>query len=108
MNTESNKNYTAKTHYKGNVAKSYLNNRTRSLKWRTEQNLMSKMISNLPKGSWILDIPVGTGRLLPFYAKGNYPVYGMDISKEFVLTMRIICHIVEKVKNLYIIYKIVY
>jgi len=83
-NTTSNKNYTAKTHYKGNVAKSYLSNRTRSLKWRKEQNLMSKMISNLPKGSWILDIPVGTGRLLPFYAKGNYPVYGMDISEDML------------------------
>ena len=92
MNTESkkedsalNKNYTAKTHYKGEVAKSYLLNRSSSLKWKTEQKIMNKIISNLPKGSWILDLPVGTGRLLPFYSEGNYPVYGMDISKDMLL-----------------------
>jgi len=92
MNTESkkedsplNKNYTARTHYKGEVAKSYLLNRTSSLKWKTEQKIMNKVISNLPKGSWILDVPVGTGRLLPFYSEGNYPVYGMDISKDMLL-----------------------
>ena len=80
----SSESYTASTHYKGEVAKSYLRSRTRSLKWRREQRLMRKIIENLPKGSSILDLPVGTGRLMPYYAKQNQPVYGIDISNDML------------------------
>lgn len=79
-----NDNYSAKSHYQGDIAKLYLQNRENSLKWRKEQKIMDKLINALPSDSVVLDLPVGTGRLLPFYFNNNISVYGMDISKDMI------------------------
>jgi ubiquinone/menaquinone biosynthesis C-methylase UbiE len=100
INLISSESYTASSHYRGEVAKSYLGSRTRSLKWRREQRLMKKIIKNLPKGSSILDLPVGTGRLLPYYAEGNHPVYGIDISNDMLSQARGIHHGMNNIKGL--------
>ena len=64
-------------HYKGDVAKLYNKNRTSSLKWKREQKIMEKIISNFSPKSIILDIPVGTGRLIPFYDSRSHKIYGI-------------------------------
>ena len=71
-------------HYKGDVAKLYNKNRTSSVKWKREQKIMEKIISNFSPNSTILDLPIGTGRLLPFYESWNHKVYGVDISTDML------------------------
>lgn len=71
-------------HYKGDVAKLYNKNRTSSLKWKREQKIMEKIISNFSSKSIILDLPIGTGRLLPFYKSRNHKIYGIDISPDML------------------------
>lgn len=71
-------------HYKGDVAKFYNKNRTSSLKWKREQKIMEKIISNFSPKSTILDLPIGTGRLLPFYDSCDHQVYGVDISRDML------------------------
>jgi ubiquinone/menaquinone biosynthesis C-methylase UbiE len=92
-------NYSAKAHYRGDVAKSYLANRTNSLKWRKEQKIMNELISNLPADSCILDLPVGTGRLLPFYSLNKFSVYGMDISKDMIAESKELHKDMENIKE---------
>lgn len=75
---------TAAMHYKGDVAKLYNKNRTSSLKWKREQKIMEKIISNFSPKSTILDLPIGTGRLLPFYDSCDHKVYGVDISTDML------------------------
>ncbi len=74
----------ATIHYKGDVAKLYNKNRTSSLKWKREQKIMEKIISNFSPKSIILDIPVGTGRLIPFYDSRSHKIYGIDISSDML------------------------
>ena len=81
--------YSAISHYKGDVAKLYNKNRHSSLKWKREQILIEKIINGLPENSIILDLPIGTGRLLPFYKNRNHRVYGIDIS----------CDMLDETKN---------
>jgi ubiquinone/menaquinone biosynthesis C-methylase UbiE len=72
------------THYKGDVAKFYNKNRSSSLKWKREQKIMERIISNFSPNRTILDLPIGTGRLIPFYKLWNHKAYGIDISKDML------------------------
>ena len=74
----------AAVHYTGDVAKLYNKNRTSSQKWKREQKIMEKIISNFSPRSTILDLPIGTGRLLPFYDSCDHKVYGVDISTDML------------------------
>ena len=71
-------------HYKGDVAKLYNKNRTSSLKWKREQKIMEEIISNFSPKSTVLDLPIGTGRLLPFYESCGHKIYGVDISSDML------------------------
>ena len=75
--------YSAQKHYKGKVAKDYNKMRNSSLKWRREQILINKIIAKLPEESVILDLPIGTGRLLPMYKK-SHTIFGIDISRDML------------------------
>lgn len=83
-NLKNNVSDTAAVHYKGDVAKLYNKNRTSSLKWKREQKIMKKIISNFSPKSTILDLPIGTGRLLPFFDSCDHKVYGVDISTDML------------------------
>lgn len=84
VNLKSNTSDEVAIHYKGDVAKLYNKNRTSSVKWKREQKIMEKIISNFSPKSIILDLPIGTGRLLPFYESWGHKVYGVDISSDML------------------------
>lgn len=70
--------------YKGNVAIHYEADRTDQLAWKREEKVIRKLCSRLPSGSRILDIPCGTGRLLPLFDQFKHPVWGADISLDML------------------------
>lgn len=78
------KSYSAKSFYKEDVVANYNKERSLSTKWKREQKIAEKIIGSFPKNSTFLDLPIGTGRLLPFYEKYHQKVYGIDISNDML------------------------
>lgn len=71
--------------YTGSVATGYDAKRTESPKWAAEQAILEGIIDALPKGSAILDVPVGTGRLIPAYERNSHKWTGVDVSEDMLL-----------------------
>ena len=84
MNKEKENFYTAKSFYKNEVVKNYNKERTESTKWKREQKAAEDIIASFTSNSTFLDLPVGTGRLLPLFRKYDQKVYGVDISKDML------------------------
>lgn len=80
--------YSAREHYRGDVAARYDEERSTDRKWQLEQELMSRLIAELPRGSSILDVPFGTGRYLDSYERGGHRVLGLDISGDMMRAAR--------------------
>ncbi len=76
--------YPARLHYRGDVADRYVEERSDDRKWQLEQEVMARLIGELPRGTSILDVPLGTGRYLPFYERGEHRVIGLDISADMM------------------------
>lgn len=70
--------------YTGDVAKGYDKKRETSQKWVVEQQIIERMLSDFPPGSWIVDAPCGTGRFFQFYEKQRFIVRGIDISPDML------------------------
>ena len=94
------KSYPAKFEYQGEVAERYLERRAGALKWRHEQQIIQRLVGSFPPGSSILDVPIGTGRFLQSYAKGNHSVYGLDISSDMLSQAQDMQRAVNNVKAL--------
>lgn len=84
MNEEHKNFYTAKSFYKNEVVENYNKKRTASTKWKREQKAAEDIISSFTSNSTFLDLPIGTGRLLPLFRKYDQKVYGVDISKDML------------------------
>lgn len=70
--------------YHGAIAQGYDAKREQSPKWTIEQAHIEDMLSDLPKGNWVLDAPCGTGRFLP-YCQSNGLIYrGLDRSDDML------------------------
>ncbi len=77
--------------YRGEVATGYDAKRESSPKWAAEQAIIEDMLSGLKTGIWtpefkpaVVDIPVGTGRFVPFYEKSNYCWHGFVVSVDML------------------------
>lgn len=70
--------------YRGEVAKGYDAKREQSPKWKWEEDTITNMLQDVPSGSWVLDVPCGTGRFFPFYAAKRFEVRAMDISTDMI------------------------
>ncbi len=81
--------YSARQHYRGDVADRYNDERVGDLKWELEQQVMARLIGALPRGVSILDVPLGTGRYLPFYERGGHHVVGLDVSGDMMRQARL-------------------
>ncbi len=72
------------TRYTGGIATSYEALRTGSTDWPKEQAVVERFLRTLPAGSSIIDVPVGTGRFLPFYKTFGLKPTGLDISLDML------------------------
>lgn len=70
--------------YYGKVAQNYETRRRKQSWWGVEQDEMQSLLTNLPEGLSVLDVPFGTGRFVPFYKKRGYKVTGLDASHEMI------------------------
>ena len=80
--------YPARSRYKGSVAKGYLEGRIHDPRWQREQDVLEEFLRRISAGSAILDIPLGTGRFIEFYAGLRHTVYGLDVSRDMVAQAR--------------------
>jgi ubiquinone/menaquinone biosynthesis C-methylase UbiE len=69
--------------YFGAIAKDYEAHR-RGAKWRYEQEAAEELLSGTPVGKRVLDVPVGSGRLIPILAAQGLEIYGLDISRDML------------------------
>ena len=70
--------------YEGNGAIQYEANRAEQLAWKREETGIRNLCKRLPSGSRILDIPCGTGRLLPLFDQFQHQISGADISLDML------------------------
>ena len=80
--------YTGKQAYHGSVAAQYDEDRVNEPLWALEQNYVSQWAARQPAGTVVLDVPVGTGRFLPFYFQCGLRVHGVDISADMIAEAR--------------------
>jgi ubiquinone/menaquinone biosynthesis C-methylase UbiE len=84
--------YAAKTYYRGEIARNYEHVRRTTAaadrKWRSEQEALAGLLSQLPAGSTILDAPCGTGRFAPLFRELELRSIGVDISSDMLAMHR--------------------
>jgi ubiquinone/menaquinone biosynthesis C-methylase UbiE len=70
--------------FHGEIATGYDAKREQDPKWQIEQRVIEEMLSDLPPGTTVLDLPVGTGRFIPFYGKQGLFLLGVDRSQDML------------------------
>lgn len=53
-------------------------------KWDSEHEAIEHLLEHVADGARVLDIPVGTGRLLPYFKARGFATYGMDVSTDML------------------------
>jgi ubiquinone/menaquinone biosynthesis C-methylase UbiE len=74
--------------YRGSRARDYNRRRERTALYQREQDTIDAFLAQLPEGSSIVDVPVGTGRYLELYKKHNLAVTGLDVSDDMLAEAR--------------------
>ena len=72
------------THYRGRVAEEYEDRRRDQPEWRAEAEAVRRWLEDIPPGSVVLDVPVGTGRFLKLYHELGLFCVGVDISADML------------------------
>ncbi|HEX8667486.1 MAG TPA: class I SAM-dependent methyltransferase [Allosphingosinicella sp.] len=75
---------TLSTQYRGENARRYNETRVADSKWQAEQIALQALLDTVPNGLRTLDVPVGTGRLFPFYKAKGFAGTGMDVSPDML------------------------
>jgi ubiquinone/menaquinone biosynthesis C-methylase UbiE len=75
------------TKYSGLTAAEYERDRV-GKKWNAEHDAIEQLLEGVPRGSTVLDIPVGTGRLLPYFKRRDFEISGVDISADMLAQAR--------------------
>src|SRR3990167_3315611 len=70
--------------YTGDVATGYDAKREKQVKWHAETRIMRELLADLPRGTSVVDVPVGTGRFIPLYEELGFRVLGLDISEDML------------------------
>jgi ubiquinone/menaquinone biosynthesis C-methylase UbiE len=70
--------------YVGAKAKGYDAKRAGKKKWKDEHEIIHMMMKDLKPGTTVLDVPVGTGRLLKFFQGRGFKVTGVDVSQDML------------------------
>ncbi len=70
--------------YTGATAADYEERRSGSGKWGAENDALRSLLTDIPAGSRILDVPAGTGRFLSMYESAGLKATGADISQDML------------------------
>jgi ubiquinone/menaquinone biosynthesis C-methylase UbiE len=70
--------------YHGAIAQGYDAKRVNDPKWTIEQAHIEDMLDDLPKGSWVLDVPCGTGRFFECYHRKGFLFHAVDRSEDML------------------------
>jgi ubiquinone/menaquinone biosynthesis C-methylase UbiE len=70
--------------YRGAKAAKYDGVRKDKKKWKDEHDTIQLYMKDLKPGTKVLDIPVGTGRMLKFFEKCGFVVTGVDSSEDMI------------------------
>ena len=70
--------------YRGGAADRYDSDREQTGKWALEQAAVETLLSVLPAGLSVVDIPVGTGRFIDLYQKLGLVATGIDVSTDML------------------------
>jgi ubiquinone/menaquinone biosynthesis C-methylase UbiE len=73
--------------YVGSAAKNYVGGRVDS-KWRAEHVAIKDLLGHIRHGAKVLDVPVGTGRLIPLFEARGFDAFGIDISPDMLTVAR--------------------
>ena len=75
--------------YIGAMASNYEAKRKKQLRWHHENKILTEMLGAIAHADQtVLDVPVGTGRFLPLYAKHKLKGWGLDTSEEMLAQAR--------------------
>jgi ubiquinone/menaquinone biosynthesis C-methylase UbiE len=78
----------ASLRYRGEKASLYDARREKKEKWILESQALESILSALPPGLSVLDIPVGTGRFIPLYHQLGVRATGIDSSSDMLAVAR--------------------
>lgn len=70
--------------YLGGLAEGYDDHRKGREVFIWEQEVTGELLADLPPGSEVLDVPVGTGRFIPVYRELGLKVTGLDYSADML------------------------
>jgi len=72
--------------YRGSVADDYEQRRSSSPVWHKEDEILESMLTKVRSTgpTYVLDVPIGTGRFIPLFDKLGYQLIGFDISDEML------------------------
>ena len=76
--------YLGKHVYKEDEAAEYDATRSKEFSWVREYCLIDRLCKEWPPGSTVLDIPCGTGRLIPLFQRRGHQVFCGDVSAHMV------------------------
>lgn len=71
-------------HYYGEVVRDYEAQRVADPVWSIEQATVEFFVGSLAEGASVLDVPVGTGRFLQYYAKAGCAATAFDVSADML------------------------
>ncbi|MBB5514625.1 ubiquinone/menaquinone biosynthesis C-methylase UbiE [Rubricella aquisinus] len=74
--------------YYGPVAENYVRRRKKQQWWHQEQAAMEALLTKLPDGLSVLDVPFGTGRFTKMFDAKGYDIHGLDISGDMLAAAR--------------------
>ena len=74
--------------YYNKTAKKYERKRLKQSWWHVEQEEMQSLLSDLPDGLKVVDIPFGTGRFVPYYKEKDFKISGLDASGDMISTAK--------------------
>lgn len=70
--------------YRGRKAETYDAIRTKQIRWGKENAAVEAMVSDLTRGTKVLDCPVGTGRFYGVWKRRGFDAVGVDVSSEML------------------------
>jgi SAM-dependent methyltransferase len=75
---------TLATKYVGQTADCYEQRRHQTSMWNAQEQGIRELLEQIPTAARVLDIPVGTGRLLSHLNARGFEAYGLDVSSDML------------------------